>query len=287
MFIFSVYDASHMGHARSYISFDILRRVMKDYFGYDVFYVMNITDVDDKIIKRARQNHLYNIYLQEQSELDTILLDVKSAVVHLSNQLKETTDSEKSNMQEKMLLKVTTAIIKMEEAVNLNIDIGDCKLSLLTEAKDILSDWLDSKKSSAVLDNAIYTSLPRFWEEEFHQDMQNLNVLPADVITRVSEYVPEIILYIEKIMSRELAYVSKGSVYFDVAKFDGSDNHHYAKLVPEAYGDSKATQEGEGDLSSSEDCINEKKSPNDFALWKASKSGEPTWDSPWGKGEST
>lgn len=41
-----------MGHARAYLSFDILRRVMKDYFGYDIQFVMNITDIDDKIIKR-------------------------------------------------------------------------------------------------------------------------------------------------------------------------------------------------------------------------------------------
>jgi cysteinyl-tRNA synthetase len=40
-----------MGHARTYISFDILRRVMVDYFGYNMLYVMNVTDIDDKIIK--------------------------------------------------------------------------------------------------------------------------------------------------------------------------------------------------------------------------------------------
>ncbi len=39
----TVYDASHMGHARSYISFDILRRVLANYFGYDIFFVMNVT----------------------------------------------------------------------------------------------------------------------------------------------------------------------------------------------------------------------------------------------------
>lgn len=48
----TVYDSAHMGHARAYLSFDILRRVMKDYFGYDIQFVMNITDIDDKIIKR-------------------------------------------------------------------------------------------------------------------------------------------------------------------------------------------------------------------------------------------
>ncbi len=45
----TVYDASHMGHARSYITFDIIRRIMEDYFGYDVTYVMNVTDIDDKV----------------------------------------------------------------------------------------------------------------------------------------------------------------------------------------------------------------------------------------------
>jgi cysteinyl-tRNA synthetase len=45
----TVYDASHMGHARTYIAFDIVRRVMTDYFNYDVEYVMNITDLDDKV----------------------------------------------------------------------------------------------------------------------------------------------------------------------------------------------------------------------------------------------
>ena len=45
----TVYDSSHMGHARSYISFDILRRVMQDYFNYEIVYAMNITDIDDKV----------------------------------------------------------------------------------------------------------------------------------------------------------------------------------------------------------------------------------------------
>ena len=42
----------------------------------------------------------------------------------------------------------------------------------------------------------------RFWEEEFHKDMEALNVLPADCLTRVSEYVPEIVDYIQQIIDR-------------------------------------------------------------------------------------
>eukprot|EP00179_Madagascaria_erythrocladioides_P021745 CAMPEP_0198347984 /NCGR_PEP_ID=MMETSP1450-20131203/87695_1 /TAXON_ID=753684 ORGANISM="Madagascaria erythrocladiodes, Strain CCMP3234" /NCGR_SAMPLE_ID=MMETSP1450 /ASSEMBLY_ACC=CAM_ASM_001115 /LENGTH=79 /DNA_ID=CAMNT_0044053561 /DNA_START=1 /DNA_END=237 /DNA_ORIENTATION=+ len=55
----TVYAPSHMGHARTYLSFDIMRRVFEDYFGYDVHLVVNITDIDDKIIKAARGNYLF------------------------------------------------------------------------------------------------------------------------------------------------------------------------------------------------------------------------------------
>uniref|UniRef100_A0A8B9LB57 Cysteine--tRNA ligase, cytoplasmic n=1 Tax=Astyanax mexicanus TaxID=7994 RepID=A0A8B9LB57_ASTMX len=109
-------------------------------------------------------------------------------------------------------------------------------------------------------------------------------VLPADVLTRVSEYVPEIVEFVKKILDNGYGYESNGSVYFDTAKFDASSGHSYAKLVPEAVGDQKALQEGEGDLSISADRLSEKHSQNDFALWKASKPGEPSWESPWGKG---
>ena len=123
--------------------------------------------------------------------------------------------------------------------------------------------------------------LSRYWEEEFHKDMESLNVLPADCLTRVSEYVPEIVDYIQSIIDRNYAYESNGSVYFDVKQFDASPCHHYAKLVPEAFGDAKALAEGEGDLSADGQ---EKRSLNDFALWKKSKPGEPSWESPWGLG---
>lgn len=58
----TVYDVAHMGHARNYLSFDIVRRVLEDYFGYNCLMVMNVTDVDDKIILRARRNYLLAQY---------------------------------------------------------------------------------------------------------------------------------------------------------------------------------------------------------------------------------
>ena len=44
-----MYDDAHLGHARNYVSTDILRRILRDYFKFDVDFVMNITDVDDKV----------------------------------------------------------------------------------------------------------------------------------------------------------------------------------------------------------------------------------------------
>ena len=58
----TVYDVAHMGHARNYLTFDIIRRVLEDYFGYNLLMVMNVTDVDDKIILRARRNYLLAQY---------------------------------------------------------------------------------------------------------------------------------------------------------------------------------------------------------------------------------
>lgn len=49
----TVYDAAHLGHARTYMGSDIIRRVMRDYFHYNVNLCMNITDIDDKIIMRS------------------------------------------------------------------------------------------------------------------------------------------------------------------------------------------------------------------------------------------
>ncbi|XP_055987995.1 cysteine--tRNA ligase, cytoplasmic isoform X2 [Sorex fumeus] len=283
----TVYDAAHMGHARSYISFDILRRVLRDYFGYDVFYCMNITDIDDKIIRRARQNHLFEQYREKQPPAPQLLADVHAALQPFSAKLRDTTDPDKRQMLERLQQAVALATEALEHALQTPLPAEETQgraQVLLERAKDLLSDWLDSRLGSSVADNSIFSQLPKFWEGEFHKDMAALNVLPPDVLTRVSEYVPEIVDFVQKIVDNGYGYVSNGSVYFDTAKFAASERHSYGKLVPEAVGDQKALQEGEGDLSVSAERLSEKRSPSDFALWKASKPGEPAWPCPWGKG---
>lgn len=182
----TVYDSPHLGHARTYLTFDIIRRILSNYFNYDVNLCMNITDIDDKIIKRSNE--------------------------------------EKKNFNE----------------------------------------------------------FARHWENVFFQDMRSLNVMYPNYITRVSEYIPEIISFIKVILQKGYAYENNGSVYFDIEKYK-EGGHMYAKLVPQDKNKNlDELQEAEGVLS--KDNTNEKKNKGDFALWKASKKDEPFWDSPWGKG---
>jgi cysteinyl-tRNA synthetase len=63
-----------MGHARTYLTMDIIRRVLEDYFNYDVLFVQNITDIDDKIILRARQQYLFNQLKASVTQLDSTLI---------------------------------------------------------------------------------------------------------------------------------------------------------------------------------------------------------------------
>lgn len=108
---------------------------------------------------------------------------------------------------------------------------------------------------------------------EFEADAKALHLLPPDVSPKVSDTIPEIVAIIEKLISRGAAYAAGGDVYFEVRKYPG-----YLKLSKKNL-DDLVSGAGEREL-----VLESKKDPMDFALWKAAKPGEPSWDSPWGKG---
>jgi len=72
---------SHPFLRRSYLTFDIIRRILEDYFGYSLFVCMNITDIDDKIILKARRNYLFAEYAKAHTELtDEVIKDIQESV---------------------------------------------------------------------------------------------------------------------------------------------------------------------------------------------------------------
>jgi cysteinyl-tRNA synthetase len=107
--------------------------------------------------------------------------------------------------------------------------------------------------------------------EAFREDARALHLMEPDVSPKVSDHIPEILQIIEKLVEKGVAYESQGDVYFSVSRYPG-----YAKLSKRNLDDLRAgerVQPGE-----------QKREPLDFALWKAAKPGEVSWDSPWGKG---
>ncbi|KAF9917835.1 hypothetical protein BX616_011133 [Lobosporangium transversale] len=300
----TVYDSTHIGHARNYVSLDILHRVIEDYFGYNVLFVENITDIDDKIIKRARQNYLFNNFkaattsvtpeaiakaeaawkLYAESELKAIDASAADQWAVFSDKIKTdaalkaslSTAHPKFAMHFSALQEAFDAIEQSKKSPATTDAAAFCDAN-----KTTLSNLLDKELSHTVSDPKVFRDLAAYWEGEFFKDMDRLGVRRPDVLTRVSEYVPEIVAFVEKIISNGYAYEAEGSVYFDTAAFDGKDGHHYAKLAPWSKGDASLMEESEGSLGIK---LAGKKSSMDFALWKASKPGEPAWDSPWGPG---
>lgn len=149
--------------------------------------------------------------------------------------------------------------------------------------EDVLLVYLDTVHSSSIRgdDHLLFTKLTQLYEARFMEDMRSLNVLDPDELTRVTEYGPEIVNFVERIVKNDFAYAtSDGSVYFDIKAFEEAGNH-YAKLEPWNRNDKQLQRDGEGSLTNH---VAMKRSKNDFALWKSSRPGEPSWNSPWGKG---
>jgi len=173
----TVYDVPHVGHGRTAVVYDVIRRYLA-WSGFEVTFVTNVTDVEDKIIARAAE--------------------------------RGSTESE---------------VAREFEA--------------------------------------------RYWEQ-----LDRLGVLRADMTPRATEYIEPMVELIEELVGSGNAYAVDGQgVYFDVASFDG-----YGALPHRSR---EQLLESAGARVEVDDA---KRSPVDFALWKAAKDGEPAWDSPWGPG---
>jgi len=216
--------------------------------------------------------------------------------------------SSKAEEEEEVILDEKSTKLKMHLTT---LDTASLVLQNIPEdSKDfwsatssILLPYLDSLNQGREYPPEVFSKLTSYWENHFNEDMATLNVLPPTTVTRVSEFIPENVAFVKKLVDKGFAYpTADGSVYFDIAAYEAA-GHHYAKLQPWNRGDESLIADGEGALTSDKSAAppntvevgeegkqklpTSKKTPQDFALWKAFKAekpGEPSWDSPWGKG---
>ncbi len=171
----TVYDLPHIGHARTFVVFDVFRRFLKK-VGYEVKFVRNHTDIDDKIIRRSREE-------------------------------------------------------------------GTTPEELATRMIDAL-----------------------------HEDMASIDVEQADIEPRVTQHIPDIIAFIQKLFDNGYAYEAGGDVYFRVSAFKDYGKLSHRNLDEMINGVRIEVNEA-------------KEAAGDFALWKGELSEDkPAWDSPWGRG---
>ncbi len=117
-----------------------------------------------------------------------------------------------------------------------------------------------------------FQALTERFIEAMHEDERALSVLPPDIEPKATESIDNIILMIETLISKDLAYVgTNGDVFYSVSKFE-----NYGKLSGKKLEDLQAGERVGVDVA--------KRDPMDFVLWKMAKPEEPSWNSPWGQG---
>ena len=109
----------------------------------------------------------------------------------------------------------------------------------------------------------------------FMEDTNAVNIEPATMHPRATENIPEIIDFVQKLIDKGFAYVVDGDVYYRARKFK-----NYGQLSGQSIDDLEV---GASEHVSADE-VGKKEDPMDFALWKAAKPGEISWDSPWGAG---
>src|SRR2546423_1854360 len=134
-----------------------------------------------------------------------------------------------------------------------------------------ITDVEDKLIDAAQKQNTTVQALAEKHTAEYHEALASLGISNIDKFPKASEHMGEIIDLCKRLIDKGAAYAADGNVWFDVTK-----DPDYGKLSNRRVEDQESglrQLEGSG-----------KKNPADFALWKAAKAGEPSWDSPWGKG---
>jgi cysteinyl-tRNA synthetase len=270
---------------------------------------MNITDVDDKIILAARQQHLLAEWLAKHKEVDQDVQDTtnKALAAYLEKNLPLIPSETTPETYTKEAERAYGHVLKGKSVANDSTPPGDkeakVKMHLNTtrsaaealklEQKDldvfglkasgVLLPYIDSLYGSSVQgnDHEIFTKLTKKYEQRFFDDMKALNVQYPSKLTRVTEYGPQIVDFVKRIEDNGYAYEHEGSVYYDTGNWE-KNGGVYARLEPWNRNDKELQADGEGSLSTKKTGF--KRSGADFALWKGSKPGEPSWSSPWGEG---
>src|SRR5919199_1920419 len=136
-----------------------------------------------------------------------------------------------------------------------------------------ITDIEDKIINKANEEGVSWQEIVRRYTDSFHERLELLGVGLPDVEPRATEHIPEMISLIEDLIDRGHAYApseAHGDVYYSVGSFPP-----YGRPSPQRPEEMRETEKGQTGF---------KKSPLDFALWKASKPGEPSWESPWGPG---
>jgi len=134
-----------------------------------------------------------------------------------------------------------------------------------------LTDIDDKIINKANADGISPQDVAKKYSEAFFEDLRKLKIKPADVYPRATENISGMIELIQKLIENGYAYTVNGDVFFDVTNYK-----QYGKLSGK-----KLEELIDG---ARVEVLEQKKNPADFALWKSAKSGEPYWESPWGKG---
>ena len=136
-----------------------------------------------------------------------------------------------------------------------------------------ITDIEDKIINKANEEGVSWEEVVRRYTDSFHERLKLLGIDLPDVEPRATEHIPEMISLIEELIDSGHAYApneANGDVYYDVESYPP-----YGSLSRQRPEEMRETEKG---------TTGYKKSPLDFALWKASKPGEPSWESPWGPG---